>query len=124
MIIFLDHSVICLTEMAKRQHVRVLVLHYFERGLTAAQACKEDNAEGGKDQISIESDQEDHPLTIPSWRHWRSLELWLKRKQLKREDDLKLELSAFSESKKRSFYYYGIRSLAHRWQRVIDHHGS
>ncbi|EPB65290.1 hypothetical protein ANCCEY_15647 [Ancylostoma ceylanicum] len=53
-----------------------------------------------------------------------SLELWLKRKQLKSEDDLKLELSAFFESKKRSFYYYGIRSLAHRWQRVIDHHGS
>ncbi|EYB85712.1 hypothetical protein Y032_0293g1624 [Ancylostoma ceylanicum] len=54
----------------------------------------------------------------------RSLEHWLKGKQLKSEDDLKLELSAFFESKKLSFYDYGIRSLARRWQRVIDHHGS
>ncbi|EPB71878.1 transposase [Ancylostoma ceylanicum] len=39
--------------MAKRQHVRVLVLHYFERGFTAAQACKEINAKEGKGQISV-----------------------------------------------------------------------
>ncbi|EYB91627.1 hypothetical protein Y032_0204g1906 [Ancylostoma ceylanicum] len=61
----------------------------------------------------------------PSDYHlFRSLEHWLKGKQLQSEDDLKLELSAFFESKKRSFYDYGIRSLARRWQRVIDHHGS
>ncbi|KIH59623.1 transposase [Ancylostoma duodenale] len=49
----------------------------------------------------------------------RSLTHWLKGIQLRSEDDLKLELSAFFESKKRSFFDYGIRSLAHRWQTVF-----
>ncbi|KAL6723399.1 hypothetical protein Aduo_018410 [Ancylostoma duodenale] len=45
-----------------------------------------------------------------------------KRKQLRSEEALKLELSAFFGSKKRSFFDYGIRSLARRWWTVIDHH--
>ncbi|EYC11548.1 hypothetical protein Y032_0050g1968 [Ancylostoma ceylanicum] len=64
------------------------------------------------------------PDLAPSdYRLLRSLQHWPRGKQLKSEDDLKLELSFF-ESKKRSFYDYGIRSLAHRWQTIIDQHGS
>ncbi|KIH65123.1 hypothetical protein ANCDUO_04557 [Ancylostoma duodenale] len=42
-----------LTKMEERQRVRVLVFHYFERGFTAAQACKEIKADDGRYQISV-----------------------------------------------------------------------
>ncbi|EYC29869.1 hypothetical protein Y032_0005g2308 [Ancylostoma ceylanicum] len=45
------------------------------------------------------------PVLAPLDYHFiKSLDHRLKGKQLKSEDDLKLELSAFFESKKRSFY--------------------
>lgn len=65
------------------------------------------------------------PDISPSDYHlFRSLEHWLRGKQLKTEDDLKRELAAFFASKQPSFYDYGIRSLARRWRNVIDNDGS
>ncbi|EPB71259.1 hypothetical protein ANCCEY_09655 [Ancylostoma ceylanicum] len=55
---------------------------------------------------------------------FKSLEQWLTGTQLKSEDGMKIQLSAFFESKECSFCDYGIRSHAHRWQIVIDHHDS
>ncbi|KIH57078.1 hypothetical protein ANCDUO_12735 [Ancylostoma duodenale] len=38
--------------MEERQRVRVLIFHFFERGFTAAQACKEIRANDGRYRIS------------------------------------------------------------------------
>ncbi|EYB86498.1 hypothetical protein Y032_0278g1175 [Ancylostoma ceylanicum] len=42
-------------------------------------------------------------LALLDYRLFKSLEYWLKGKQLKSEDDLKFEFTAFFELKKRSF---------------------
>lgn len=63
-------------------------------------------------------------ISLSDYHLFRSLQHWRRGKQLKTEDDLKHELTAFFESKQPSFYNYGIGSLARRWRNVIDNDGS